>query len=390
MSRPTFAQIDVSAIRANVAALVALSEGAALCAVVKADGYGHGAVPVARAALDGGATWLAVAFVDEALELRRSGVRAPILLLSEPDPSDMRAARENDLTITVYSPAGVAAANDAALASADRGPWAVHLKVDTGMHRVGVAPGDALVRVEQIAAAPGLRLGGVCSHHAVADEPDDPFTGVQLARFQAVVDELTAAGHDPGLRHVANSASAMVHPSTRLDLVRCGIAIYGIAPSRELDGVVRLRPALSWRSALGHVQQVEAGETVSYGRRWKAATPTRVGTVPVGYADGVRRSLGLDGGEVLIDGHRCPILGMVTMDQLMVDLTGTTATAGAEVVLIGRQGGEEITANDVADLLGTIGYEITCGIGKRVPRRYVDLDHGDLDPEDRAQDEAGQ
>jgi alanine racemase len=367
--RPTWVEVDLDAVARNARLLREIAAPAALCAVVKADGYGHGAVAVARAALRGGAGWLAVALVDEAVELRAAGIDAPLLVLSEPRPHEMALAAAHDVQVTVYSAVGVRAAADAA--SAHGIHWPVHLKVDTGMHRVGAHP-DALVHVaDQIAAASSLSIASLWTHCAVADEPDDPFTSTQLERFEAARALLEARGHHIPMVHAANSAGALAHPSARLDLVRCGIALYGIAPSSTMRLDVTLTPALSLRSELVHVQHVAVGETVSYGRRWRAHEPTRVGTVPIGYADGVRRSFGLDGGEVLVQGRRCRVLGAVTMDQLLVDLSGVDATVGDEVVLIGRQGDEQITANEIGDLLGTIGYEVTCAISVRVPRRHT-------------------
>lgn len=368
--RPTWATVDLDAIEHNVRVLRAHVAPAALCAVVKANAYGHGAVPVARAALAGGAEWLAVAFVDEGRELRAAGITAPVLVLSEPRPAEMATAHAAGLRVTVYSAAGIAAAG--AAAAADGGaPWPVQLKVDTGMHRVGCPPEDVVDRAASIVALDSLVLEGVWTHCAVADDPEDAFTAAQLVRFDDALDALDARGWRPSMVHAANSAGAIAHEGTRRSMVRAGIAIYGIAPSTTLEGAVDLRPALALRSEVVHVQEVATGEGVSYGRRWRAARPTRVATVPIGYADGVRRSYGLDGGTVLVRGVRCPVLGVVTMDQLLVDVDAIDAAVGDEVVLIGEQGAARVTANDVADVLGTIGYEVTCAISARVPRRHV-------------------
>jgi alanine racemase len=369
MMRPTWARIDLDAIEHNVRALRGVAHPASVCAVVKANGYGHGAVPVARAALRGGATWLAVAFVDEGLELREAGIDASVLVLSEPRPTEMHAARAADLHVTVYSHVGIDAAAGAARAHGG-GPWPVHLKVDTGMHRVGAAPVDAVTLAGAIESSGALALESVWTHCAVADEPADPFTATQLERLTDVLRVLEENGHRPAFVHAANSAAAIAHPGARLDLVRCGIAIYGIAPSDALHAGLDLRPALTLRSEIVHLHEVAPGEGVSYGRRWRADRPTQVATVPIGYADGVRRSLGLDGGVVLVRGMRCPIIGVVTMDQLVVDVSVVNARVGDEVVLIGRQDTEAITANEVAALVDTIGYEVTCAISARVPRRY--------------------
>lgn len=367
--RPTWADIDVGAIERNVARLCSHVAPSAVCAVVKADGYGHGAVTVARAALRGGAAWLAVALVDEGVALRDAGVDAPILLLSEPRPSEMADAHAADLRVSLYTTGGVVAA--AAAAGARREPWPVHVKVDTGMHRVGCTADDLSTLVKSIDDEPSLRLEGVWTHCAVADELDEPFTTVQFERFEAALDAAGVAERADVIVHSGNSAVGLAHPRGRRDLVRFGIALYGIAPSAALADAVELEPALTLRSEVTHVQTVEAGEGVSYGRRWIAKRPTRVATVPIGYADGVRRDLPAHGGAVLVRGVRRPMIGVVTMDQLMFDCGDVPVEVGDEVVLIGRQGDERITANEVAERLGTIGYEIVCAIGPRVPRRPV-------------------
>ena len=367
--RPTWVTVDLDAIEHNVRVLRAVSHPALVCAVVKANGYGHGAVPVARAALRGGAAWLAVACVDEALELREAGIDAPILVLSEPRPSEMRVAFDAGVRVTVYSHGGIAAAADAARSgSTER--WPVQLKVDTGMNRVGAAAADVLALAGAIVSSGVLELESVWTHCAVADSLADPFTAVQLDRLGDVLSLLAANGHRPPMVHAANSAGAIAHPDSRFDLVRCGIAIYGIAPSEALDAAIELHPALTLRSEIVYMREVAAGEGVSYGRHWRAMRPTQVAILPIGYADGVRRSLGLDGGVALVRGIRCPILGVVTMDQLMIDVSVVNAEVGDEVILIGRQGDAVITANEVGALLDTIGYEITCAISSRVPRRY--------------------
>lgn len=367
--RPTAAEVDLDALAHNVGRLVERSAPARVCAVVKADGYGHGAVPVARAALAAGASWLAVALVEEAAELRAAGLEGPILLLSEARPAEHAEVVALGLRATLYTGPGVEAASAAAIAAG--ATLAVHLKVDTGMHRVGCAPGEAVALAQAVEAAPGLALEGVWTHCAVADEPGNAFTAEQLRRFDAVRDALAAAGIEPSLAHAANSAAAIAHPGARYDLVRAGIAVYGIAPSPALEGELDLRPALSLRSEVTHVKRVGAGEGISYGLHHTFDHEATVVTVPVGYADGVRRRLGLLHQEVLIGGRRRPIVGVVTMDQLMVDCGDDPVAVGDEVVLLGRQGREEVTAAEWAAALDTIGYEITCAIGPRVPRRHL-------------------
>ena len=375
MSRHAAVEVDLDAIAANVRALAALAPRSSVCAVVKADGYGHGAVQVARAALAGGADCLAVAVVEEGQQLRDHGIEVPVLLLSEPPPDAMSAAHAAGLTPLVYTPEGIDAA--AAAARGASRPWSVHLKVDTGMHRAGADPRDAVALAGRIAAAPSLRLAGTATHLAAADEPERHVTAEQLCRFREVLADLCRAGIDPGVRHAANSAGLIAHPDSHLDLVRPGISIYGLPPSPSLRGRVPLRPAMTVRARVSLVRDVDKGEGVSYGLRHVFDEPARLAVVPLGYADGVPRRLGTAGGEVLIGGVRRPIRGVVTMDQLMVEVTGGPAVRpGDEVVLIGRQGGEEITADEWADRLDTIAYEVVCGFGPRLPRHHVTAGDG--------------
>jgi alanine racemase len=362
-----WATIDLEAVAANVATLAEMVAPAEVCAVVKADGYGHGAVPVATAAIAAGATWLAVAHVGEGERLREAGIGHPILVLSEPESGDYARVAAAGLRVTLFSKTGIAAA---AAAGSDDSPIGVHLKVDTGMHRVGVDPSDVVALARRIADAPGLELEALWTHLAVADEPANPFTRTQLARYRAALEALDAEGIPPRLRHAANSAGALAHPESRYDMVRCGIALYGIAPSAELRDLVPLRPAMALSARVTQVKQVAAGEAISYGLRHRFDRDTTVATVAIGYADWVRRDLSRRGGEVLLGGRRCPIVGTVTMDQIMVDCGSAEVAVGDEAVLIGRQGGEEITAAEVADRLDTIAYEVVCGVGPRVERRW--------------------
>ncbi len=371
--RPAWAEVDAGAIRHNASVLAGLAAPAALCAVVKADGYGHGSVAAARAALDGGASWLAVALVEEGSVLREHDVGAPTLLLSEPPVEAMDAVVALGLTPTVYTQQGVEAAAKA-VASAGAAPLTVHVKVDTGMHRVGTTADGAVAVVQAVAEHPELSFGGLWTHFAVADEPSHTFTDEQCARFDAVVERLAGLGLRPPMVHVANSAGALAHPAARHDMVRCGIALYGVAPSPALaaiEAVAGLRPALSLRACVSYVKRVGAGEGVSYGLRRPLDREVTVATVPVGYADGVPWRLGVTGGEVLIGGRRRPLAGSVTMDQVLVDCGDYEGVLpGDEVVLIGRQGTEQITAWEWASQVGTIAYEVLCGIGPRVPKVY--------------------
>ncbi|MXV90650.1 MAG: alanine racemase [Acidimicrobiia bacterium] len=384
--RPTSAVVDLAAVTANAAELARRAAPAELCAVVKADGYGHGSVAVGRAALAGGATWLGVALVEEGVELREAGVAAPILLLSEPRPNEMVEVVAHDLRPSVYSPEGLAAAAAAAATAGRRLP--VHLKIDTGMNRVGARPTDALLLARAIAAKSDLRLEGVWTHCAVADELDNPFTEVQLERYERVLGRLAAGDGVPGplRRHAANSALLLsgcrpdvspIRRRGRYDMVRAGIALYGLSPGADLvSDIDGLRPVMGLRTEVAYVKTVRAGEAISYGLAHRFDSDRQVATVPIGYADGARRDYGLRGGQVLIRGRRRSVVGTVTMDQLMVDCgpdegaSGEEVVAGDEVVLIGSQGDESIAAEEVAARLGTIPYEVVCDIGRRVRRHY--------------------
>ena len=368
--RPTWVEVDLGAIGANVRALKAHAAAPKLMAVVKANGYGHGIVPAARAALRGGADWLAVALVEEGLLLRDAGVDAPVLVLTEAPVEAAPLLLAHDLTPAAYSPAYLDALDRA---GRERGePVAVHLKLDTGMRRVGVPQNGWEDALRAVRDGAGLRLGALWSHFAVADEPHHEFVAHQAAEFRRGMELAERLGVRPDLAHLCNSAGTLWLHDHHYDMVRPGLAIYGLEPAPGLAGGVALRPALSWFSKLSYVKPLAAGEAVSYGLRWRAERDTVVGTVPAGYADGVSRALS-GRGRVLVGGASAPIRGTVCMDQFLVELPAG-AQAGEEVCLIGRQGEERITADEWAALLGTINYEVVCGIGARVPRVYLDGD----------------
>ncbi len=361
--RATWVEVDLAAIRHNVRVLK--PEHAELMAVVKADAYGHGDVAVARAALEAGASWIGVALVEEGLRLRDAGIEAPILVLSELPPGSEGAAIAVGLTPSLYSDAALAR-SAAAAAGRDVG---VHVKVDTGMHRVGVyPPGATRAFVDRVASA-GLRLEALWTHLASSSE-DEKTTRVQMESFQAIVEDVRVAGHTPALLHAANSGATILYPETHLDLVRTGIAIYGLEPAPGVADGLGLRPALSWRSKVVLTKRLPAGERVSYGHRYQLERDANIVTVPVGYADGYPRMLS-SRADVLIRGHRCRVAGSVTMDQLIVDCGDVPVEPGDDVVLIGSQGEQSVTAEELARLAGTIGYEIVTGIGSRVPREHV-------------------
>jgi alanine racemase len=331
---------------------------------VKSDAYGHGAVPVARAALDAGATWLGVALVEEGIELREAGIDAPILVLSEFPRGSEKDALASGLTPTVYSEAGVDAVAEAARAVGRS--TAVHLKVDTGMHRVGLWPPEAAPELARRIVDADLILEGLWTHFASA-ETDDHLTREQLDRLLGAAAAVRAAGIEPALLHAANSAGTIRFPESHLDLVRVGVALFGLAAGPGLDA--GLQSALTWRSAVTMVKRLPAGERISYGQTYELERDATVATVPVGYEDGFSRLLS-NRAEVLIGGTRRRVAGTVTMDQIVVDCADDEVAVGDDVVLIGAQGDERITAEELAGYIGTIGYEIVCAISERVPREH--------------------
>jgi alanine racemase len=323
---------------------------------------------VAREAVGAGAAWLGVALVEEALALREAGVTAPLLVLSEPHPAAADAAAANAVAVTICTQ-GAVRAFGAAGRRAGR-PVAAHLKVDTGMHRQGCAPAELLDLVAAALAEPGLEVEGLWSHFAVADEAaKTATTDAQLAAYHQALAAAAAAGLEPRWRHLANSAGATVRDDARFDLVRAGIELYGLAPSPELAGDVRarLRPALALRAAVSALRTVQAGERVSYGHRWEARRPTRIATLPVGYADGVRR--GLSGRiRVRLGERNLRQVGTVTMDQMMVDVEDADVEVGQVATLLGDPARGEPGVGEWAQVLDTIDYEVTCGLAPRLPR----------------------
>ncbi len=346
------ARVDLGAVERNCARLAAVAAPARLCAVVKADGYGHGAVPAARAAQAGGAAWLAVATANEAAELRSAAIEGPLLV--------MGALSRQELDLALAARADVVAWREDFVASLPDDAR-VHVKLDTGMGRLGTRDPDEASRV---VAAAGDRISGLMTHFATAD--DDPaFLQDQLDRFERWI-----ARHPGVLVHAANSAATLGEPAARFDLVRCGIAVYGMDPFHRDPADYGLDPALELSSYVAEVKRAAQGESAGYGRRFVAERETWIGTVPIGYGDGVRRAL-TNNADVLVDGRRVPLVGTVSMDNITVDLGDEPVERGAEVVLIGARGGERILAEEMASRLGTINYEVTCGITQRVPREYA-------------------
>ena len=365
--------VDLDAIRHNVR-LLQEHTGVPLIVVVKADGYGHGMLPVARAAREAGAAWLAVATLDEVRALRAAGDDGPLLTwltVPEEQYDDMILA---GVDLTAYSVEELHEI-DEAVAEAGR-PARVQLKVDTGLNRGGAARADWTALFA--AAREGEEAGrwtvtGVWSHLACSDEPDHPANDAQEAAFREALDLARAVGLEPEITHLANSAGAILRPSARFDAVRCGIAVYGLDPAPGVPHGLDLRPAMTARATLALVKHLDAGDAVSYGHTWTAGAPTTVGLVPVGYGDGVPRNAG-NAADVAVDGKRRPIRGRVCMDQLVVDLGGDEPAAGSDVVLFGPPAGPhgpQPTAQDWAEACGTINYEIVTRIGGRMTRRYV-------------------
>ncbi|HUP27396.1 MAG TPA: alanine racemase [Chloroflexia bacterium] len=370
--RPVQAEIDLDAVADNLSALKSLVAPSAVMAVVKANGYGLGATQVAGAALSAGAGMLGVACTDEGVALRRDGIEAPILVMGFVPPEEAYLAVENKLAVTLHRTATAYALNEAAERLGLPGrAMNVHIKVDTGLGRYGCLPEEFANLASRVAALPHLHLQGLMTHFAEADAPDLSFSHHQLQVFENVRREAVHLGLEFDYVHAANTAAALALPESRFDMVRSGLLLGGNLPATHLRDFISLRPAFTLMSRVARVFRAEQGQTVGYGRTWTATMPSLIGLVPLGYADGYPRSLS-NRGEVLVRGLRCHVAGRVSMDQISVDLTNVpNVSEGDEVVLIGRQGDNEITIDEVAGWAGTISYEILCGISRRVPRGYT-------------------
>jgi alanine racemase len=364
----TWLEIDLDAIRNNLRRASEITR-TSMMAVVKANGYGHGAIQVARTALQAGAGWCAVARLEEALQLRQAGLSCPILLLGYTPPQRLDEALANQISMAVWTPAQL---ENAAAAALRLGlPARLHLKVDTGMGRIGVEVPEAARLAHQLAATPGVIFDGLFTHFARADESDPAFSDIQEARFHDVVQAITQDGLRPPYVHAANSPAGLTRPGAAFDLIRLGIALYGLRPSAEIPLPDGFQPALVWKTVLSHVKSVPPGTGLSYNHEYITSTTERIGTLPVGYADGFRRARP---NEVLVHGRRVPVVGRVCMDQMLVSLQGVPqAQPGDEVVIIGEQDGEKISADDLAQRWRTNNYDTVCNIGPRVPRLYADL-----------------
>ena len=363
-------EIDLGAVAHNVRTLKALTPSETLfMAVVKANGYGHGAVRVAEAALDAGADRLAVATIAEAIELREAGFSCPVHLLQEPPVSSAGLVIDHDIIpMVVTREFGVALSREA-VAEGTRAPY--HLKIDTGMNRIGVRAEDAAEFASRLHDLDGIELEGTCTHFATAEVRGDWDFERQLERFEAALQAMKTEGVQPGIVHAANSAATILHPEAHFDMVRCGIAIYGLHPGSSTYDRIDLRPAMAVKAQVSFVKRIQMGDGVSYGLTWRAAAPTEIATLPLGYADGVHRVLS-NKMRVLVDGQACEQVGTVTMDQIMIQIPrGASVAPGDEAVLVGSQGAESISMDELADAAGTINYELACSFGMRLDHVFI-------------------
>ncbi len=372
----SWAEVDLDAIAHNLQEIKGkLARNTLVMSVVKADAYGHGVFETVRTLLENGADRLAVSMLDEAIQLRKSGVTVPILILSYTDPGRAEELIQYDITQTVFSMELAQSLSKAAVALSKS--IKVHIKIDTGMTRVGFAPGyDAVKHVVEISRLPGIVVEGLFTHFSKADEWDKTYTNMQFERFTSICTELNRIGLFIPVKHVANSATAMSYPEMHLDMIRPGIIQYGLYPSCEVDKtLLDLKPAMTLKSKVIMVKKVDAGVSVSYGGTFVTKRETYIATLPIGYADGYSRLLS-NKASVLIHGEYAKVIGNICMDQCMVDVTdlvqaGIPVSVGDEAVLFGRQGENEITVSQLAEFMGTISYELVCIIGKRIPRIYV-------------------
>jgi alanine racemase len=362
--RPTWASIDLHAFDRNVAAVNAmLPAGSRLVVVLKANGYGHGAVPLARRCNAGNSAMIAVALLEEALELRNAGITHRLLVLGPLTLEQVPVAIAHHITIGVVGPEELRS-----VCAAASEPIGIHLKLDSGMGRMGVTEPELGGVVELLRAHPHVRVEALYTHFANAGDSGDPFTAEQLAQFERMTATLAAAGIEAPLHHTANSAATFRRLARPGELVRVGIALYGAEPLD--DDHARLEPLMRWRTAIARLKELPAGASIGYGRTFKTTRTSRIATLPVGYADGYDRLLS-NNAEVLLHGGRVPVVGRVSMDLVTIDVTDVpNAAAGDEVVLLGRQGESEITAEELARKTGTISYEVFCRVGMRVPRMY--------------------
>ncbi len=368
-----WAEISLDNIAHNIREIRRITgKSAEIMGVVKADAYGHGVMEVAKTLLENGASRFAVSMLDEAIQLRRAGIEVPILILGYTDPRRANEIIENDVTQSVFSHDLAQALSDEAVRQSKK--VKIHIKIDTGMSRIGFLPGYSAVKnVVEISRLSNIIIEGLFTHFATADEKNREYTNTQFERFMSICCELQRIGIHIPVKHCANSAAIIEYPEMHLDMVRPGIILYGMYPSEDVNKAkIDLKPAMTLKANVIMVKEVEKNTSISYGRIFTTGRTSKIATIPIGYADGFNRMLS-NKGKVLINGEFAPVVGRVCMDQCMVDITdiGSNVEVGDEVVLIGAQGQNNITAEDVAQTIGMINYELVCIVGKRIPRAFV-------------------
>ena len=371
-------EIDLDALKNNIRRIRSyVRPETKILGVVKADAYGHGCVPVARTLLENGADWLAVACIDEGVQLRRSGITCPILILGHTSEEEAERVVHEDITPGCYSYALASALSRAASKLGKRAK--IHIKLDTGMGRVGFRYTEdpevnqkTVDTILKMAILPNLDINGIFTHFSVADENDDDYTNLQFQRFQGICDRLKANGLEIPIRHCCNSAALIRFPKMHMDMVRPGIILYGLKPSEFVDcGRLHLHPVMQFKAKITNVKEVEEGVSISYGRRFQTLSAARIATIPVGYADGYSRTLS-GKSQAIVGGKLCNLVGNICMDQCMIDVSSVNNIAiGDDVILFGRSDDIELPVESLAEKMGTINYEVLCAIGRRIPRVYL-------------------
>jgi len=366
--RQVWAEVNLQTLRDNFFKLQTYTKSE-IMPIVKADAYGHGAIPVVKTLIACGAKRYGVALLEEALEIKAAFPEITVMVIGATEKNESDTLVKEDIIPTVFQLDQAQALSESAVRL--KRTARLHIKIDTGMGRIGFRETD-LSEILRIADLPNLLIEGIFTHFATADQRDLSFARKQLRCFTTIYEELQRAGITIPIRHTANSAGIIQIPESHFELVRLGISLYGLTPSSQIDGNIRLEPVMAWKAKVSHVKSIDTGETVSYGRTFQAAYPTVVATIPVGYADGLRRALS-NQGEVLIHGRRSPMIGRICMDQAMLEVTKIPKVKVGDIVtILGKDGNEQLTATEMADWMGTISYEVVCGISKRVPRVYID------------------
>ncbi|AFM39798.1 alanine racemase [Desulfosporosinus acidiphilus SJ4] len=368
MVRQAWAEVNLQALKDNYYKLQAYTQSE-MMPIVKADAYGHGIIPVVKTLMNCGAKRFGVALLQEALELKAAFPKLDIMVIGAPEIDQWDTYVKEDIIPAIFNFSQARALSEAAVKLGRRAR--LHLKIDTGMSRIGFRDTD-VSEIVKIGSLPSLFIEGIFTHFATADQKDLTFARQQLKRFEILFEKLKKAGLKIPIRHAANTAAILQFPEAHFELVRPGIGLYGLVPSSQVGAQVGLEPVMSWKAKVSHFKKIKTGETVSYGRTFQAAYPTAVATIPLGYADGLRRALS-NYGEMLIHGRRSTMIGRICMDQTMLDVTKIPGVKVGDVVtILGKDGYEQITATEMAEWLGTISYEITCGISQRVPRIYLE------------------